>query len=438
MSTPLIAIVGRPNVGKSTFFNRVLSQRQAIVDATEGITRDRIYGEMEWCGQKLRFIDTGGFIPEDTDVFNAAVREQAKLAISEADLILLMIDGRVDATSSDLTLAQFVRESDRPHLLVVNKVDTMKYDSIVQNFYHMGIGEPYAISALNGRLTGDLLDAVLSKLGLGVTNEEYDNPEDLRLAIVGMPNVGKSSLTNALLQREQTIVTPIAGTTRDAIDSYLKWHGNEITLVDTAGLRKLSKIKDKIEYYSSLRTQNAIFNCNVALVLIDAEKGFGKQDKSIVDYVISKGKALIFVVNKWDKIEKSTSTMKEFEEEIRLQYKELDHFPIIFISSTTRQRINKVLETAWSVYERSKNSIPTNKLNSLVEKVMSENPPPAEKGKVIKINYCVQVHRQPVVIALFANYPKLIKVSYQRFLMNQIRLNFDLKGLPIRLSFRKK
>ena len=438
MSTPLIAIVGRPNVGKSTFFNRVLSQRQAIVDATEGITRDRIYGEMEWCGQKLRFIDTGGFIPEDTDIFNAAVREQAKLAISEADLILLMIDGRVDATSSDLTLAQFVRESDRPHLLVVNKVDTMKYDSIVQNFYHLGIGEPYPISALNGRLTGDLLDAVLSKLGLGVTNEEYDNPEDLRLAIVGMPNVGKSSLTNALLQREQTIVTPIAGTTRDAIDSYLKWHGNEITLVDTAGLRKLSKIKDKIEYYSSLRTQNAIFSCNVALVLIDAEKGFGKQDKSIVDYVISKGKALIFVVNKWDKIEKSTSTMKEFEEEIRLQYKELDHFPIIFISSTTRQRINKVLETAWSVYERSKNSIPTNKLNSLVEKAMNENPPPAEKGKGIKINYCVQVHKQPVVIALFANYPKLIKVSYQRFLMNQIRLNFDLKGLPIRLSFRKK
>ena len=338
MSTPLIAIVGRPNVGKSTFFNRVLSQRQAIVDATEGITRDRIYGEMEWCGQKLRFIDTGGFIPEDTDIFNAAVREQAKLAISEADLILLMIDGRVDATSSDLTLAQFVRESDRPHLLVVNKVDTMKYDSIVQNFYHLGIGEPYPISALNGRLTGDLLDAVLGKLGLGVTNEEYDNPVDLRLAIVGMPNVGKSSLTNALLLREQTIVTPIAGTTRDAIDSYLKWHGNEITLVDTAGLRKLSKIKDKIEYYSSLRTQNAIFSCNVALVLIDAEKGFGKQDKSIVDYVIGKGKALIFVVNKWDKIEKSTSTMKEFEEEIRLQYKELDHFPIIFISSRGTNR----------------------------------------------------------------------------------------------------
>ena len=247
----------------------------------------------------------------------------------------------------------------------MNKVDTMKYDNIVQNYYHLGVGDPNPISALNGRMTGDLLDTILTKLGLGVSTEEHELSESLRLAIVGMPNVGKSSLTNALLQREQTIVTPIAGTTRDSIDSYLKWHGQEITLVDTAGLRKLSKIKDKIEYYSTLRTQNAIFNCNLALVLIDAEKGFGKQDKSIVDQVISKGKALIFIVNKWDKIEKSTSTMKEFEEEVRSQYRELDHFPILFISSTTKQRINKVLEVAWTVYERSKKTIPTNKLNAV-------------------------------------------------------------------------
>jgi len=438
MSTPLIAIVGRPNVGKSTFFNRVLSHRQAIVDSTEGITRDRIYGEAEWCGQRLRFIDTGGFIPDDADVFNAAVREQAKLAISEADLILLMIDGRKDATSSDLTLAQFVRESEQPYLLVINKCDTMKHDSQAQNYYHLGIGDPFAISALNGRMTGDLLDGILQKLGLGISKKESEVKESLRLAIVGMPNVGKSSLTNALLQREQTIVTPIAGTTRDAIDSHLKWHGKEVTLVDTAGLRKLSKIKDKIEYYSTVRTRNAISGCNVALVLIDADKGFGKQDKSIVELVISRGKALIFIVNKWDKIEKSTSTMKDFTDEIRFQFRDLDHFPVLFISSTTRQRINKVLETAWIVYERTKNTISTNKLNTLIEKVMNDNPPPAERGKVIKINYSVQVHKQPVVIALFANYPKLIKVSYQRFLMNKIRIGFDLEGIPIRLSLRKK
>jgi GTP-binding protein len=300
------------------------------------------------------------------------------------------------------------------------------------------MGDPFLISALNGRMTGDLLDGILKILGLGVTKEESVISESLRLAIVGMPNVGKSSLTNALLQREQTIVTPIAGTTRDAIDSYLKWHGNEITLVDTAGLRKLSKIKDKIEYYSTVRTQNAISGCNVALVLIDADKGFGKQDKSIIDLVISKGKALIFIVNKWDKIEKSTSTMKDFTDEIRFQFRELDHYPVLFISATTRQRINKVLETSWTVYQRTKNTIPTNKLNTLMEKIMRDNPPPAERGKVIKVNYAVQVHKQSVVIALFANYPKLIKVPYRRYIMNQIRSGFDLEGIPIRLSLRKK
>ncbi|SVE10004.1 uncharacterized protein METZ01_LOCUS462858, partial [marine metagenome] len=240
MAIPIIAIVGRPNVGKSTFFNRVLSQRQAIVDAQEGITRDRIYGETEWSGHVLRFIDTGGFIPDDMDIFNAAVREQAQLAIAEADLILFMVDGRVDPTASDRTLAQFIRESTRPYLLVVNKCDSLNQNNQVHGFYDLGMGEPVPISALNGRMTGDLLDIILDRLGLEESSEQNASPDTLRLAIVGMPNVGKSSLTNALLQREQTIVTPIAGTTRDAIDSYLKWHRKDIILVDTAGLRKLS------------------------------------------------------------------------------------------------------------------------------------------------------------------------------------------------------
>ena len=438
MSTPLIAIIGRPNVGKSTFFNRVLSQRQAIVDSTEGITRDRIYGETEWCGQDLRFIDTGGFIPEDTDVFNSAVREQAHLAIEEAGLIIFMVDGKEEITSSDLVLSQFVRQSKSPYLLVVNKCDTLNHDIQGQKFYELGMGNPIMISALNGRMTGNLLDKILDKLGLEVSNNNQESHKSLRLAIVGMPNVGKSSLTNALLKREQTIVTPIAGTTRDSIDSYVKWHGNEITLVDTAGLRKLSKIKDKIEYYSTVRTQNAILGCDLALVLIDAEKGFGKQDKSIIDQVINKGKALIIIVNKWDTINKTTNTMRDFKQEIRFQFKELDYYPILFLSAKTKQRINKVLEIAWEVYQRSKNMIPTNKLNVLIEKIMIENPPPAERGKVIRINYSVQVHKQPVVIALFANYPKLIKIPYRRFIMNQIRNNFSLDGIPIRLSLRKK
>ena len=438
MSTPLIAIIGRPNVGKSTFFNRVLSQRQAIVDSTEGITRDRIYGETEWCGQDLRFIDTGGFIPEDTDVFNSAVREQAHLAIEEAGLIIFMVDGKEEITSSDIVLSQFVRQSKSPYLLVINKCDTLNHDIQGQKFYELGMGNPIMISALNGRMTGNLLDKILDKLGLEVSNNNQESHRSLRLAIVGMPNVGKSSLTNALLKREQTIVTPIAGTTRDSIDSYVKWHGNEITLVDTAGLRKLSKIKDKIEYYSTVRTQNAILGCDLALVLIDAEKGFGKQDKSIIDQVINKGKALIIIVNKWDTINKTTNTMRDFKQEIRFQFKELDYYPILFLSAKTKQRINKVLEIAWEVYQRSKNMIPTNKLNVLLEKIMIENPPPAERGKVIRINYAVQVHKQPVVIALFANYPKLIKIPYRRFIMNQIRNNFSLEGIPIRLSLRKK
>ena len=438
MSTPLIAIIGRPNVGKSTFFNRVLSQRQAIVDSTEGITRDRIYGETEWCGQDLRFIDTGGFIPEDTDVFNSAVRKQAHLAIEEAGLIIFMVDGKEEITSSDIVLSQFVRQSKSPYLLVINKCDTLNHEIQGQKFYELGMGDPIMISALNGRMTGNLLDKILDKLGLEVSNNNQESHRSLRLAIVGMPNVGKSSLTNALLKREQTIVTPIAGTTRDSIDSYVKWHGNEITLVDTAGLRKLSKIKDKIEYYSTVRTQNAILGCDLALVLIDAEKGFGKQDKSIIDQVINKGKALIIIVNKWDTINKTTNTMRDFKQEIRFQFKELDYYPILFLSAKTKQRINKVLEIAWEVYQRSKNMIPTNKLNVLIEKIMTENPPPAERGKVIRINYAVQVHKQPVVIALFANYPKLIKIPYRRFIMNQIRNNFSLEGIPIRLSLRKK
>ena len=438
MAIPLIAIVGRPNVGKSTFFNRVLSQRQAIVDAREGITRDRIYGETEWAGHKLRFIDTGGYIPEDVDVFNAAVREQAQEAMSEADLVLFMVDGREEPTRSDQVLAQFVRESGKPLLLLVNKCDGLKYDDQIHQFHEFGLKDIMAISALNGRHTGDVLDSILDKLQLIVPTIDQGKNDSLRLAIVGMPNVGKSSLTNALLQKERTIVTPIAGTTRDAIDAYVKWHGHDIKLVDTAGLRKLAKVKDRIEYYSTLRTQTAIDDSNVVLVLIDAEKGFGKQDKSIVDQVIRKGKGLILLVNKWDLIEKETNTMKETTDEIRSQFKSLDHYPILYVSAMNRQRIHKVLEIAWEVFNRSRNLIPTSRLNKALDGITRKNPPPSEKGRIIRIKYAAHVSRQPSVIALFLNYPKLVSQSYKRYLENQLRLNFNLDGIPVRLSFRKK
>jgi len=438
LAKPLIAIVGRPNVGKSTFFNRVLSQRQAIVDAQEGITRDRIYGEMEWCSHPLRFIDTGGYIPEDFDIFNAAVREQAQEAMGEADLVLFMVDGKAGPTSSDQALAQFVRKSGKPYIVAVNKCDGFKTDNLMHQFHELGLSRLVPISALNGRQTGDLLDEIVQQLNLVETDTESDEMDGLRLAIVGMPNVGKSSLTNALLQRDRTIVTPIAGTTRDSIDAEVKWHGKDVTLVDTAGLRKLAKIKDRIEYYSTVRTQNAIDHANVVLVLIDAEKGFGKQDKSIVDFVLDKGKGLIFVVNKWDLIKKETQTMKEFEDEIRYQFKALDHYPLLFISALTKQRIHKVLDKSWEVFERSQELISTKLLNEAMDKIVAKNPPSAEQGKLVKIKYATQVSRNPAVIALYVNHPKLVKTEYKRYIENQLRQHFNLVGIPIKLSFRKK
>jgi len=438
MPKPLIAIVGRPNVGKSTFFNRLLSQRQSIVDAQEGITRDRIYGEMEWSGHALKFVDTGGYIPEDIDQFNAAVREQAQAAMSESDLVIFMVDGKQGPTSSDEALAHFVRKSNKPYLLVVNKCDGYKTDELTYQFHEFGLDTPIPISALNGRLTGDLLDLILDKLDM--SNQPFldVNESCLRLSIVGMPNVGKSSLTNSLLQKDRAIVTPIAGTTRDAIDAEVKWHGNDITLVDTAGLRKLAKVTDKIEYYSTVRTKNAIVNSNVVLVLIDAGKGFSKQDKNIMDEVISKGKGMIIVVNKWDLIKKESYTMKNYENEIRHGFKALDHYPILFISALTKQRIHRVLELAWEIYQRGNKKLPTKKLNDVLLRVISKTPPPSEQGKAIKIKYITQVSNEPLVLALYTNFPKRIKTSYRRYLENQIRDNFDLMGIPINLSFRKK
>ena len=438
MENPIIAIVGRPNVGKSTFFNRVLKQRKAIVDAIEGITRDRIYGEMEWAGHHLTFIDTGGYIPEDLDIFNSAVRQQAQAAVAEADLILLMVDGREDSTASDKTLAQFVRESGKKVILVVNKCDSLESDQQINGYYELAIDPIQPVSALTGRLSGDLLDMILEILNLKDVKPTVAVKEGMQLAIVGMPNVGKSSLTNALLQKEQTIVTPIAGTTRDSVDSLLKYYGKTITLVDTAGLRKRSKINESIEFYSTIRTQRAIEHCDVSLVLIDAEKGFSKQDKSIMDYVIKKGKGLVIIVNKWDLVDKETHTMKDFTDEIAYQFRSLAHYPILYISALTKQRVSKVLGIAQSVYETRQNKVATAKLNQFLKKVIAQQSPPATHGKVINMKYMTQVHTGPHLFVIFTNYPKLIPMSYRRFIENQLRENFDLFGVPVRVSFRRK
>ena len=438
MVKPTIAIVGIPNVGKSTFFNRILSKRHAIVDSEEGITRDRIFGEIVWCGKTLKIIDTGGYIPEDLGVFNTEIRKQAQSAMNESDLVLFMVDGKNGPNASDRELAKLVRVSGKPCIVAVNKCDEYQTDNQIHQFYEFGFKNLLPISALNGRLTGNLLDAIVKNLDLKNFNNMDNEKDSLKLAIVGMPNVGKSSLTNALLQKNRSIVTPIAGTTRDAIDADLKWYGQNINLVDTAGLRRLAKLHDNVEYYSAVRTKKAIHNSNIVLILIDAEKGLCRQDKLIIDDVIKKGKGLVLVVNKWDLIEKETFTMKNFQDEIISQYKNLDHYPIIFISALTKQRIHRVLEIAWEVYQRSRNVISTKKLNEKLKYILSKNPPSVDNGKAIQIKYATQVSNEPTVIAFYTSYPKKIKNHYRRYLENQLRMVFDLKGIPVILSFRSK
>ncbi|MBT3216664.1 MAG: ribosome biogenesis GTPase Der [Candidatus Marinimicrobia bacterium] len=438
MATPLIAIVGRPNVGKSTFFNRLLKQRKAIVDPQEGITRDRVYGITEWTGHTLQFVDTGGYIPVDEDAFTAAVREQARQAIDEADLVLFMVDGREDPTASDKTLAQFVRKSGKKLIVAVNKCDTLESEERINAFHEFGLEPLIPFSALTGRLTGDLLDEIVAKLNLTFDPQDEEPHQDLRLAIVGMPNVGKSSLANALLRKENSIVTNVPGTTRDAVDSNLKWHGKDITLIDTAGLRKKSKAMDNIEFYSTVRSRRSIQACDVALMMIDGNKAFGKQDKSIANLIIKSGKGMVLIVNKWDLVEKDSATLSEYEKEMRYQYRELAHFPILFISAKTKQRISAVLEAADGVHEARNQSISTSKLNAFLNSATRELNPPAVKGKNIKIKYMTQVHYGPPIFALFTNYPNLMPITYKRYLENKLRKSFGFKGVPIKLTFRKK
>ena len=435
MARPIIAIIGRPNVGKSTLFNRLVEKRKAIVDAKEGITRDRIRGTLDWENSLYDIVDTGGYIPDDADVFNAAVREQAELAILEADFILFLVDGKADPTASDKDLAKLVRETGKPYMLVVNKCDTLETDEQQLRFHELGIEPMVTISALNGRLTGDMLEQIT--VAVNPATAKQDEESYMRLAIVGMPNVGKSSLTNALLQKDQTIVTPIAGTTRDSIDTAFTWYGKTIVLVDTAGLRKRAKVSDNIEFYSNVRTHSAIENADVSLVMIDAEKGFGKQDKAIVDLVIRKGKGLVLLVNKWDLVEAETNTMAEMKKEIQWQFKGLDDYPILFISALTRRRVSNIMKIADQVHQARQQKINTKLLNEFLRETIKKMAIPAVKGRLIRIKFINQVRTAPPLIVCHTNYPKLVPVNYRRYLENQLRETFDFSGVPIKLSFRQ-
>tara|TARA_B100001250_G_scaffold59800_1_gene46623 strand:- start:529 stop:1845 length:1317 start_codon:yes stop_codon:yes gene_type:complete len=438
MKETFVSIIGRPNVGKSTLFNKLIGKRKSIVDSQEGITRDRVYGKMIWCGHKINFIDTGGYIPKDLDIFNSEVRKQAMEAISESSLIIFMVDGKQGITSTDRNLAKAILISDKPYIFAVNKCDILDRDNQIYQFHELGLDDPFPLSALNGRNSGDLLDLIVKKMNLRLSILNIKKNASLKLAIVGMPNVGKSSLTNALLKKNRSIVTSIAGTTRDSIDAPIKWFEKQVILIDTAGLRKVSKIKDQIEYYSSVRTQNAIYRSNIVLVMIDAVKGFNKQDKTIIDDTISKTKGLIIIVNKWDLIKKDNDSMQNFINEMRYQFKSIDQYPIIFISALTKQRIHKVLEVSWDVYNRITRKLSTKKLNDILKMIIEKNPPSSAKGKSIRIKYVTQVSREPFVLALYLNSPNMITTSYKRYLENSFRKHFDLMGVSLKLSFRKK
>ena len=437
MANYIIAKLGRPNVGKSTLFNRLIGSTHSIVSPIEGVTRDRVYGKFEWSGKRYNLIDTGGYLPDTIDTINANVRLQADIAAAEADFLLFLVDGRSELTSSERTLALIITRLNKPYLLVANKIDDKSHESDALIYCELGMNNPYTISAQSGRGVGDLLDKINEIFPHGKSDQPED-PNQINLAIVGMPNVGKSSMMNALLKEEKSIVTDIAGTTRDSVDSYIKYFNRTIRIIDTAGLRRKSKITDSIEYYSLVRTNRVIEECDIAAVMIDAEKGFGNQDKDIVRYVIDSGKGLIIIVNKWDLIEKDTDTMKEFIEEMIYRYPGISHYPVLFTSVTENKRLFNLLELAIELDGKRKKEIRTSELNIFLEKSYSKYPPPSVKGKNLKIKYGTQVHHSPPIFAFYTNHPELYPTAYKRYLENQLREHFDLKGVSFIISFRKK
>ncbi len=437
MKTPLVLIVGRPNVGKSTLFNRLTKSKNAIVDDFSGVTRDRLYGEAEWNGKIFRVIDTGGYVPESDDLFEKAIREQVEFAIEEADAILFVADGRDGVNPYDAEIARLLRASKKPVFLLVNKLDNSEQAANTSEFYSLGLPEVFDISAINGRNIGDLLDKLIEALNFSAIADESD--ERLRIAIIGKPNVGKSSLTNALLGYDRTIVTDIPGTTRDSIDSILKFYGEEIVLVDTAGLRKKSKIKENIEFYSNVRTLRALMSSDVAILVIDAQLGVEKQDQKIIDEAVRRKKGLIIAVNKWDLIKKETNTATLFENAMRETLGNIDYVPIVFISALTKKRIFKLIELAKEIHEERKKKIPTSKLNDALLPEIQKNPPPASPtGREIKIKYVTQVGEHYPIFMFFCNYPKHIPDSYKRFLERKIREHFGFFGVPMKITFKEK
>ncbi len=431
----ILAIVGRPNVGKSTFFNRLTESRQAIVEETSGVTRDRHYGHSDWNGISFSVIDTGGYVVGSDDIFEEEIRKQVTLAIDEADVIAFVVDVKDGLTTLDKEVANVLRRTKKKVFVIANKVDNPTRLGDAAEFYGLGLDEVYSISSINGSGTGDLLDEIVKEFDKKVEEKLPDLP---RFAVVGRPNVGKSSLVNALLGDERNIVTPVAGTTRDSIYTRYNSFGFEFLLVDTAGVRKKSKVRENIEFYSVMRSVRAIENSDVCMLMIDAAEGFESQDVNIFQLIERNRKGVVIIINKWDLVEKETNTHKDFENMIRDKIAPFNDVPIIFTSVPRKQRIHKALDTATTVYKNKARTISTSKLNELLLPIINKTPPPVTKGKYIKIKYVTQLKTSFPAFVFFCNLPQYVKDPYKRFIENQLRKKFDFTGVPIQIFFRKK
>ena len=432
----IVAIVGRPNVGKSTLFNRLLEKREAIVDSTAGVTRDRHYGKSDWNGVEFTVIDTGGYEVSTDDIFQEEITKQVELAVDEATSIIFMLNVEEGLTDTDIEMYEMLRRSGKPLYIVVNKVDSVKEDLAATEFYQLGIEKYYSLSSATGSGTGELLDDIVKDF----PTADYKDPfEGLpRITIAGRPNVGKSTLTNALLDVDRNIVTDIAGTTRDAIETLYNKFGHQFVLVDTAGMRKKSKVKEDLEFYSVMRSVRAIEHSDVVIIMVDATQGWESQDMNIFGIAQKNRKGIVILVNKWDLVEKSTNTMRDFERQIKEKIGQFQDIPILFVSALTKQRILKAVDTAMEVYENRKKKIKTSKLNEVMLPIFESSPPPALKGKYIKIKYCVQLGTPSPQFVFFCNLPQYVKEPYKRFTENQLRKHFGFTGVPIEVYFRQK
>lgn len=437
MKKPILAIVGRPNVGKSTFFNRLIRKREAIVDDVAGVTRDRHYGDFEWNGRAFQVIDTGGYLPQAEHEMDIAIREQVELAMEEADAILFLVDSRTGITSIDHQIAQKLKQTKKPVFLVVNKVDNPDIIHDSYEFYALGLGDPIPVSAIHGLGTGDLLDILVDRMPAPVYSSD-DGDEQIKLAIVGRENVGKSSFVNTLMGEKRVVVTPIPGTTRDAIDTHFQYFKRKYVLIDTAGLKRRTKVKENLLFYSQLRTMRAIERADVVLYMVDVMEGLVRQDLRVINDVLDAGKGMIIAFNKWDLVEKDDKTYFELKKLAEEKLKQIQFVPVEFISVLERKRMLKLLDQLTEVYFEQNKRISTSQLNAVFRPVIENTPPPAVMGKEIKINFITQVQTKPPVFAFFSNFPNLIPEHYRRFLENKIRENFGFTGVPIRVVFREK